>query len=74
MKASFLYPFSTIKTPEKRVILVEIKGIYADAKIFTTNNENTALDPYSKAQIKMLCDDPVSEGSNTSMDRIINSG
>ena len=54
--------------------MVEIKGIYADAKIFTTNNENTALDPYSKAQIKMLCDDPVSEGSNTSMDRIINSG
>ncbi len=43
--------------------MVEIKGIYADAKIFTTNNENTALDPYSEAQIKMLCDDPVSEDS-----------
>lgn len=36
----------------------EIKGKYADAKIFTDHVED-----YAEAQIQMVCDDPVSRGS-----------
>lgn len=34
----------------------EINGIYASAKIFTTNNEANAIDHYAAAQLQMLCD------------------
>lgn len=40
-----------------------MNGIYASAKIFTTNNETTAIDDYAIHQIQMLCDNPVTEGS-----------
>ena len=40
-----------------------MNGIYASAKIFTTNNETTAIDDYAIHQLQMLCDNPVSEGS-----------
>ena len=40
-----------------------MNGIYASAKIFTTKNETTAIDDYAIHQLKMLCDNPVSEGS-----------
>ena len=33
----------------------EINGIYTSAKIFTTNNEITAIDDYALAQLQMLC-------------------
>ena len=33
-----------------------INGIYAFAKIHTTNNELNKIDDYALAQIKMLCD------------------
>ena len=34
----------------------DINGIYASAKIFTTNNENTSIDQYAISQLQMLCD------------------
>lgn len=40
-----------------------IKGKYADAKVFTTENRDTAIEQYAVAQLQMLCDSPVSEGS-----------
>lgn len=40
-----------------------INGIYASPKIFTTNNETTAIDDYAIHQLQMLCDNEVSEGS-----------
>lgn len=40
-----------------------VNGIYTSAKIFTTNNEQTAIDDYAVAQIQMLCDNEASKGS-----------
>ncbi len=40
-----------------------INGAYTSAHIFTTNNKETALDPYAKAQLQMICDMQASEGS-----------
>ena len=40
-----------------------IKGAYADAKVFTVNDESRAVEQYALAQIRMLCDNPASEGS-----------
>ena len=54
----------TKRTPKrKRYVLFTIKGKYADAKIFTTESRDTAIDQYAVAQLQMLCDSPVSEGS-----------
>ena len=33
-----------------------IKGAYTSAQIFTTNNKETAIDPYAIAQLQMICD------------------
>lgn len=33
-----------------------IKGAYASAQIFTTNNKETAIDPYAYTQLQMICD------------------
>ncbi len=33
-----------------------INGIYTSAKIFTTNNKATAIEPYATSQLQMLCD------------------
>ena len=41
-----------------------MNGIYASAKIFTTNNETTAIDDYAIHQLQMLCDNPVTEESH----------
>lgn len=38
-----------------------INGVYTLAKIFTTNNENTAIDDYAVAQLQMLCDNEISK-------------
>ena len=35
-----------------------VKGIYAEAKIFTED-----VDEYAQAQVKMICDNQVAEGS-----------
>ncbi|MBQ9361776.1 MAG: RtcB family protein [Lachnospiraceae bacterium] len=43
--------------------MIEIKGDYSCAKIFTAVNTDTAIEQHAVAQIKMLCDNPVSEGS-----------
>lgn len=40
-----------------------INGAYSSAIIFTTKNKTTALDPYAKAQLQMLCDDAISSDS-----------
>lgn len=39
-----------------------ITGIYASAHIFTTNNEQTQIDDYALAQLRMLCDNEASKG------------
>lgn len=39
-----------------------INGSQTSAIIFTTNNEH-AVDAYAKAQLQMICDNPVSKGS-----------
>ncbi|MBQ8041504.1 MAG: RtcB family protein [Lachnospiraceae bacterium] len=38
-----------------------INGVYTLAKIFTTNNENTAIDDYAIAQLQMLCNNETSK-------------
>ena len=38
-----------------------INGIYNTAKVFTTDNENTAIDDYAIAQLQMLCNNEVSK-------------
>ena len=40
-----------------------INGYYSCAKIFTTNNEKTAIDNYAIIQLQMLCDNEVSKDS-----------
>ena len=39
-----------------------IKGAYSEAHIFTTNNSDTALDQYARAQLQMICDNESSKG------------
>ncbi len=41
-----------------------INGAYNSAKVFTTKNKATALDPYAAAQIQMLCDNEISCNSH----------
>lgn len=38
-----------------------INGVYTSAKIFTTNNEATAIDDYAVSQLQMLCDNETSK-------------
>lgn len=38
-----------------------IKGAYSEAHIFTTNNSDTALDQYARAQLQMICDNESSK-------------
>lgn len=40
----------------------EIKGKYAEAKLFITDNVESNIDEYALAQIQMLCDNPAIEG------------
>lgn len=37
-----------------------IKGAYTSAQIFTTNNKDTAIDPYAVTQLQMICDQQAS--------------
>ncbi|MDE6883518.1 MAG: hypothetical protein K2P48_10425 [Lachnospiraceae bacterium] len=39
-----------------------VKGIYAEAKIFTDDVED-----YARAQVKMICDNVIAEGSKICM-------
>lgn len=36
--------------------MIKIDGIYTSAKIFTTDNSNSAIDGYALSQLQMLCD------------------
>ena len=38
--------------------MITVKGIYAKAKIFTDDAED-----YAQAQVKMICDNEIAEGS-----------
>ena len=40
-----------------------IKGAYTSAQIFTTNNNETAIDQYARAQLQMICNQEASWGS-----------
>ena len=42
---------------------ITVKGIYADAKIFEADMDGSAVEQYALAQIKIICDNPVSEDS-----------
>ncbi len=39
-----------------------IQGAYTSAQIFTTDNKNTAVEPYALAQIQMICNQKASAG------------
>ena len=39
-----------------------IKGAFSEAHVFTTNNNDTALDQYAQAQLQMICDNESSKG------------
>ena len=57
---AFFAPIFTEK--RKRKIMKTVKGIYAEAKIFTDDVEDYAL-----AQVKMICDNETAEGSAVCM-------
>ncbi|MBE5957916.1 MAG: RtcB family protein [Lachnospiraceae bacterium] len=40
-----------------------INGIYSSANIFTTNNAETAIEPYALKQIQLLCDNKTTENT-----------
>ncbi len=40
----------------------EITGAYASAKIYTTTDEATAIEPYAVSQLQMLCDNETAKG------------
>ena len=42
---------------------ITVKGIYSDAKVFEADMDGSAVEQYTLAQIKMICDNPVSEGT-----------
>lgn len=45
---------------QKGILMKTIDGIYASAKIFTTNDPVTGIDQYALSQIQMLCDNKTS--------------
>lgn len=42
--------------------MINIKGTYSEAIVFTCANPAHGLDPYAAAQLRNLCDNPASEG------------
>lgn len=42
---------------------IKINGQYTNAVIYTTDNAETAVDPYAVAQVQQLCDFPAAEGT-----------
>ncbi len=56
----FLRPF--LQEKEKIRIMKTVKGIYAKAKIFTDD-----VDDYAQAQVKMICDNEIADGSTICM-------
>ena len=51
-----------------------IEGKYTTAKAFITNNAETNLEQHAEAQIKQLCDLPISEGSQIRVMPDVHSG
>ena len=52
-----------ISPKRKEIFMGTINGIYSSAKIFTTNNQEYAIEDYAIAQLQMLCDHEVAKGS-----------
>ncbi len=50
------------KEEEMELIMKTVKGIYAEAKIFTDDVED-----YAQAQVKMICDNEIADGSTICM-------
>lgn len=42
--------------------IIEINGAYASAKIYTTTDKVTAIEPYAVSQLQMLCDNETVKG------------
>ena len=47
----------------KGFIMITIYGNYTNAVVYTTNNEEYAIDEYARKQIQMICNHPSSAGS-----------
>ena len=43
--------------------MITIYGKYANALVYTTNNEQYAIDDYARKQLQMICDHPSAAGS-----------
>lgn len=43
--------------------MITIYGKYTDAVVYTTNNQEYAIDTYARKQLQMLCDHPSAQGS-----------
>ena len=43
--------------------MITIYGKYANALVYTVENEQYAIDDYARAQLQMICDHPSAEGS-----------
>ena len=43
--------------------IISVQGKYAEAIVYTTDNENTSLDDYAKAQLQLLVDNEAAAGS-----------
>lgn len=54
------FSISYVLTRYERINMEIIKGNYSSAKIFTTNNAETAIDHYARCQLQALCDNEVS--------------
>ena len=54
---------SLVRRKELSMQTIEIKGTFGEARVFATDNEETALDGYARAQLQLLCDNEASRGS-----------
>ncbi len=43
--------------------IIEIKGTVGEALVYATDNTETALDDYARAQLQLLCDNEASRDS-----------
>ena len=52
-----------IKIEGKRDFMITIYGKYTNAVVYTTENEQYAMDEYARRQLQMICDHPSAAGS-----------
>lgn len=52
------------RTPTgKELFMITIYGKYTNAIVYTTNNEEYAIDDYARKQLQMICNHPSAAGS-----------